>query len=145
MNVKPVHASCIAWLGNAMLVRGDSGTGKSSLTLALVERGWTLVGDDYVVIEAHDSKLIARPSPKLVGLCEVRHVGIIRIPCRLAAPVVLVVDLVAETLPRLPEPQTIKLAGIMLPWIRFPAGQNNLTVSIEMAFCRALAIGRQNG
>jgi hypothetical protein len=42
----PVHAACVAFNGRGLLLCGDSGAGKSSLSFACARRGWTFVSDD---------------------------------------------------------------------------------------------------
>jgi len=42
----PIHAACIAFEGCGLLLCGDSGAGKSSLSFACARRGWTFISDD---------------------------------------------------------------------------------------------------
>ena len=42
----PVHAGCVALNGQGVLLCGDSGAGKSSLSYACARKGWTYVSDD---------------------------------------------------------------------------------------------------
>ncbi len=42
----PVHAGCVAHTGRGVLLCGDSGAGKSSLSYACARAGWTYVSDD---------------------------------------------------------------------------------------------------
>jgi hypothetical protein len=42
----PVHAGCVALNGHGVLLMGDSGAGKSSLSYACARAGWTFVSDD---------------------------------------------------------------------------------------------------
>lgn len=42
----PVHAGCVALDGRGVLLLGDSGAGKSSLSYACARAGWTYVSDD---------------------------------------------------------------------------------------------------
>lgn len=42
----PVHAGCVARNGRGVLLCGDSGAGKSSLSYACARAGWTFVSDD---------------------------------------------------------------------------------------------------
>jgi HPr Serine kinase C-terminal domain len=42
----PVHAACVAFKGRGVLLCGNSGAGKSSLSYACARRGWTFVSDD---------------------------------------------------------------------------------------------------
>ena len=47
--------------GRAWLLAGDSGSGKSTLAYALARAGWTVLGDDGVLIERDGSGLRAHP------------------------------------------------------------------------------------
>lgn len=42
----PFHAACVARQGRGVLLCGDSGSGKSSLSYACARRGWTYLSDD---------------------------------------------------------------------------------------------------
>ena len=42
----PFHAACVARNGRGVLLCGDSGAGKSSLSYACARRGWTYLSDD---------------------------------------------------------------------------------------------------
>ncbi|MFZ0521944.1 MAG: hypothetical protein WAL95_13030 [Candidatus Acidiferrales bacterium] len=44
--ITPVHAGCVRFAGRGVLMCGDSGAGKSSLTYACARRGWTFMSDD---------------------------------------------------------------------------------------------------
>lgn len=56
-----VHASGVVDpQGRAWLLSGDSGSGKSTLAYALARRGWRVLGDDGVVIEAVGTVICAR-------------------------------------------------------------------------------------
>ncbi|GJD37664.1 MULTISPECIES: HPr kinase/phosphatase C-terminal domain-containing protein [Methylobacterium] len=104
-----VHATCLV-LGEAgILIRGESGAGKSSLALALLDRArqeggyGALVGDDRIGLTPHHGRVVARGHPALHGLIEIRGMGLVRAsPLADAAVIRLVVDLVG-TLPRLPD------------------------------------------
>lgn len=104
-----VHATCIA-LGEAgVLIRGDSGTGKSTLALLLLDRAdligipAALVGDDRIRLTREGDDLTARPHPALAGRIELRGLGLCRVlACRDRVGLALVVDLVPAAA-RLPE------------------------------------------
>jgi hypothetical protein len=56
-----VHAAAVVDPGGgAWLLAGDSGSGKSTLAWVLVRQGWSLLGDDGVLIEETPQGLIAR-------------------------------------------------------------------------------------
>ncbi len=117
------HATCIA-LGEAgLLIRGESGTGKSTLALLLLDRAdliglpAALVGDDRVRLIREGGGLTAQPHPALQGRIELRGVGLCRIlTTRDRVGLALVVDLVS-TVPRLPEPSRdpVEILGLSLP------------------------------
>ncbi len=46
LNLTPIHAACVAFQGRGLLLCGDSGAGKSSLSFACARQGWTFVSDD---------------------------------------------------------------------------------------------------
>jgi hypothetical protein len=56
----PVHAGCVARNGRGVLLCGDSGAGKSSLSYACARAGWTYVSDDAsdLLIEGNDRLVI---------------------------------------------------------------------------------------
>ena len=117
MSAVPHQASCVAIRGRAVLIEGPPGSGKSSLALALIDRGASLVGDDGVLLEVRDGRLWALPPPNIAGLLEVRNVGLASLPAE-PAPVALVLRL-DPAAPRQPEQaEAAILAGISVPLVR---------------------------
>ena len=120
-----VHASAVIVGERAVLVRGASGSGKSSLALALLARAGlagcfaALVGDDRVGLVPRAGRLVVRAHPEIAGQIERRGFGIFRIAHEPAAVVGLVVDLLAagEAVERLPMQRDIRvcLQTIWLP------------------------------
>lgn len=94
-----LHATAVAVDGRAVLIRGVSRSGKSSLALALIATAnrdgvpACLVGDDRILVEAADGRLTARGHPLIRGLIERRGVGVVKLPFAEEAEVRLVVDL----------------------------------------------------
>ena len=76
----PHQATCVAIRGRGLLIEGPAGSGKSSLALALIDRGAVLVGDDSLMLTARDGRLFAHPHPRTEGLLEVRNVGLLPFP-----------------------------------------------------------------
>lgn len=57
-----VHAAGVVDpTGRAWLLSGDSGNGKSTLAYALARAGWTVLGDDGVLLERSGERLVAHP------------------------------------------------------------------------------------
>lgn len=94
--MEPVHASCVAIDGRAVLLAGPSGCGKSDLALRLLDQGAALVADDYTIVSVQDGVLIARPPQTIAGRIEVRGLGIVRVPYVARAPLVAIFDLVGR-------------------------------------------------
>ncbi len=108
------------WRG--LLLRGPSGVGKSELTLRLLGRGWRLVADDRVIIWTSGEGIWGRAPSPLVGLLEVRAVGVLPAPTLSYAQITAVIDCAPpETLERIPEPATTDLLGVNLPFLRLDA------------------------
>lgn len=117
MSAVPHQASCVSIHGRAVLIEGPPGSGKSSLALALIDRGGTLVGDDGVLLEVREGRLWALPPPNIAGMIEIRNVGLASLPAE-PAPVALVLRL-DPAAPRQPEQaEDAVLAGISLPLVR---------------------------
>ena len=44
--ITSLHGACVAWEGAGVLLYGESGVGKSTLTYACAREGWTYISDD---------------------------------------------------------------------------------------------------
>jgi HPr kinase/phosphorylase len=74
------HATMLDIKGVGVMLRGDSGVGKSECALALIERGHSLVADDLTVIKLLDEReLMSSSRPLNRGYMECRGIGIINI------------------------------------------------------------------
>ena len=130
------QATCVAIRGRGLLIEGPPGSGKSSLALALIDRGAVLVGDDGVELTVEDGRLLASPAPRIAGLLEIRNVGLLRYRVAERVPVSLVValDPAAERLPNGSERR--ELLGIALPLIRLWPESPVLALRAEAALSR---------
>jgi HPr kinase/phosphorylase len=122
---RAIHATALVFRESGILIRGPSGSGKSSLALSLLTLAQDrhcfggLIGDDRVILEARSGRLTARCAANIEGLIERRGCGIVRANGPKTALIRLVVDL----LPRGEEPPRIAhraddcatIAGIALP------------------------------
>ena len=130
------QASCVAMGGRALVIEGPPGSGKSSLLLALIDRGAVLIGDDGLLLEARKSRLLALPHPNTRGLLEVRNIGLVTFPVCDEAPVALVIRL-DESAQRFTETSDqITLAGIALPMLRLWPGSPVIHLRAEQALER---------
>ena len=133
MSGETIHMSCVAIESRAVLIGGRSGRGKSDLALRLIDRGATLVSDDYTLVRAAGNRLIATAPPTISGKMEARGIGILEFPVETDVPVALCVDLDddAERLPA--EGEQIMLAGIAVPLVHVAALEASAPIKVEAA------------
>lgn len=62
-----LHAGAVALGARAVVLCGPMNSGKSTLTGALVERGWTYLTDEAVAFDLDDGHLTPFPRPLVVG------------------------------------------------------------------------------
>jgi serine kinase of HPr protein (carbohydrate metabolism regulator) len=132
MSRETIHASCIAIGGRAVLIRGPSGSGKSDLALRLIDRGASLVSDDYTDLVAAGSRLLASPPAAIAGKIEVRGVGIAEAAHVAGVPVALLADLAGEV-ERMPGKRAEILAGIAIPAVALTALEASAPIKLETA------------
>jgi serine kinase of HPr protein (carbohydrate metabolism regulator) len=130
-----------------VLIRGASGTGKSSLALALIE-AWSLrgdfaqlVGDDRICARVCGGRALLSSHRAIAGLAEWRGLGLIAQEFEGCAVLALIVDLESTNSyaerPRLPEPDDLKgeFLGLReLALLRLPARKTSRSVATIMAF-----------
>jgi HPr kinase/phosphorylase len=72
--------SMVDILGVGVIIRGESGIGKSECVLALIERGYSLVADDITKVTLLDGRDVMGSSAELTrNHMEVRGIGIINV------------------------------------------------------------------
>ena len=125
--------SMVDILGVGVIIRGESGIGKSECVLALIERGYSLVSDDITKVMILDGREVMGTSAEITrNHMEVRGIGIINVAAmfgvkgiRLEKRVDLVVTLKAwnevADVDRLGmEDQFIQILGVDVPHIIIP-------------------------
>jgi len=152
--MKPAPAPSVQSAGAAVvlgekgvLIRGASGTGKSSLALALVEasrlRGdfARLVGDDRICARICGGRALVSPHGAIAGLAEWRGLGLIAQEFEECAVLALIVDLESPDSfaqrARLPEAEDLRgefLGLRALALLRLPARKTSRSVATIMAF-----------
>ncbi len=128
--------SAVSIDSNALILQGPPGAGKSSLALALIDRGAQLIGDDGVWLERDGERLLASPPPNTNGLLEVRNVGILEFPVAKRVPVALLLQL-ADDAERLPDgARHREIAGCSIPELGFVPGSIAPAIRAEWALRR---------
>lgn len=128
-----VHATSVAIGGAAVLLIGESGSGKSDLALRLVDRGATLVSDDYTQLEVRDGRLHASPPATIAGRIEVRYIGIVSMPHMHNVPVALAIGL-DDKPTRMPDRTIhIDILGVAVPLVLLDAREPSAPIKVELA------------
>ena len=132
-----IHASCIAIGKRGVLILGDSGAGKSDLTLRLIDDGAKLVSDDRTELYVSRGMLHARAPKSIAGLLEVRGLGIVALPFAKSVALGLAVKLGSQV-ERLPKaafyaPPVPLKASTALPFIILDGGLPGAPARIRLA------------
>ena len=141
------HGTMVDILGIGVLIKGESGVGKSECALALLERGYSLVSDDVTRLCVLDGRELMASSPDETRyLMEVRGLGLIDVgrvfgvgAIRTEKRVDLVVTLQdAETMDDIErvgmEQEFQEILGIATPHVRIPVSPGrDLARLVEVA------------
>ncbi len=125
--------SMVDILGVGVIIRGESGIGKSECVLALIERGYSLVSDDATKVTLVDGREVVGTSAEVTrNHMEVRGIGIINVAAMFGVRSIRTdkrVDLVitlkswhdVKDVDRLGmEEQHVEILGVRLPHIVLP-------------------------
>lgn len=125
--------SMVDILGIGVIVKGESGIGKSECVLALLERGYSLVADDITKVWLQDGREVMGTSSDITrNMMEVRGIGIINVAMMFGIQAIrqekrvdLVVSLKSwEQVPDVDrlgmEEQYIEILGVKIPHMVIP-------------------------
>jgi serine kinase of HPr protein (carbohydrate metabolism regulator) len=136
ISAETLHASTVAIEGRAVLITGPSGSGKSDLSLRLLDRGFTLVSDDRTVVKRDGDRLLAAPAANIAGMLEVRGIGIVDVESVSDVPVAMIVELTSD-IQRLPDDSRERLIlGVPLPYITIDALTASAPSKVALALDR---------
>lgn len=108
----PLHASCITFGNQGLLIIGKSGSGKSALALQLIGLGATLIADDGVILTPIEGRLKATCPPAIQGMIEARGIGLLATKFQPATFIAYVIDMDRPEPDRLPPHRTHTLSGV---------------------------------
>ncbi len=136
LSSETIHASSVAIDGRAVLITGPSGSGKSDLTLRLLDRGFSLVSDDQTLVKKTVTRLTASAPPTIRGKLEIRGVGIVEMDQIDDQPVALVVELTSD-IQRLPDDSRERpIMGVPVPLISVDAMSASAASKVALALDR---------
>ena len=136
LSAESLHASAVALDGRAVLITGPSGSGKSDLSLRLLDRGFTLVSDDQTLIKKDGDRLVASAPQNIAGKLEIRGIGIVEMERVENIPVALIVELMGE-IQRFPDDSRQRpILGIMLPLVTVDALTASAASKVAIALDR---------
>lgn len=142
-----MHGVLIEVYGEGILIRGESGVGKSETALEVVKRGHRLIADDLVEIRrVSDTTLLGRAPEIIRHLIEIRGIGILDVKelygvssVKMQENIDFVINLELwdekKTYERLGiNEETTEILGIDVPSITIPVRPGrNLAIIVEVA------------
>jgi serine kinase of HPr protein (carbohydrate metabolism regulator) len=136
LSAETIHSSTVAADGRAVLITGPSGSGKSDLTLRLLDRGFTLVSDDQTIVKRDGDRLLATSPQNIAGKLEIRGIGIVEMEHLNDVPVALIVELTSD-IQRLPDDSRDRpILGVRLPLISIDAMTASAPSKVALALDR---------
>jgi serine kinase of HPr protein (carbohydrate metabolism regulator) len=127
-----LHATAVAIDGQAVVIEGPPGAGKSDLALRLIDRGATLIADDRTRVTRDGERLVAHAPATLAGRIELRGLGVAETPSLASAPVALIVRLGEED-QRMPERRARRIAGVAVREVTLNPFRPSAPLKVEWA------------
>lgn len=143
-----MHGVFLSIYGKGVIIRGDSGIGKSEIALELIKRGHLLIADDAIELYHLGQHIVGKSPEVLKNLLELRGVGVIDISKMFGVSSVLPrdnVDLIIQLERWLPSKEYTRIGmeeddifeeilSIQIPKVVVPVtGGRTMSVIIEAA------------
>ena len=142
-----IHGVLVEVYGEGILLKGDSGVGKSEAAVELLKRGHRLVADDAVDIKRVSNKTLVGSAPELIRyFMEIRGIGIIDVrrifgtgAIKMTEKIDLIINLRkwedGKVYDRMGEDQSYEeILGLPIPALEVPVRPGrNLAVIVEVA------------
>jgi len=130
------HHACALEINNfGMLIKGKSGSGKTSLMLGLLEYcslrdlNAFMIADDQVLLTCNQNDLVATAPEVTAGMVELRGYGIIKRNNKPFCKIGLIVEIIEdEKIDRMPQQKYQILETQKLPLIEVPQRHENLSL-----------------
>ena len=142
-----IHGVFLNIYGKGVIIKGDSGIGKSEIALELVKRGHLLVADDAVELYHLGQSIVGKAPEVLTNLLEIRGIGVIDVSKMFGISSILdkdKVDLIIQLDRWVPSREytrvgveendsTEEILGVKIPKIVVPVSSGRMSVIIEAA------------
>lgn len=139
INLFNIHGTCVVYQDKGILFIGKSGSGKSDIALRMImNKDAKLLADDRVDIREENDSIIASPPPAILGMMEVRGIGLCRFEPVLQAKISLVVELVEDRnqITRLPSNQYYQIMGVDVPQMKIYPFDASSIDKVILACCQ---------
>lgn len=131
-----VHGTAVAIDNKGVLILGPSGSGKSDLSIQLIDRGAMLISDDQVITSRSSDGITLGPPENIAGKIEVYSLGIIEMPFVANIPLSMIVSL-SEKPSRFPfDNPSRQYLGIDVPTITIDTNRATTAIKVELALRR---------
>jgi HPr kinase/phosphorylase len=137
-----VNGTAVAWRGEGILILGPSGSGKSDLTLRLIDSGALLIADDLVEMKRDDGELLLSFPPEgpaeLKGKMVVKGLGIMSVAVAPAeSPLTLVVQATpVEKIELIPESLQSEWLGLPVTTIGIHLLEPSAPAKVRLALAK---------
>lgn len=139
---EPLHGSAFNFKGAGCLILGASGTGKSRLLAEAMALGAKLVADDRLTLQLMLGMLAVAPVPQLMGIMELRGLGLVKINDFIAKQMIhVVIELDPAADSRLPEAEKRTYLGVEVPYLRLPPVPQTSAAAL-LIYLQAMQEGR---
>lgn len=144
---KTHHACALEINQSGILIKGRSGSGKTSLMMGLLERakleGYEayLIADDQVILNSEIEFLEASVPSQIAGLVEIRGYGVVKHSHKSSTKLKLIVELIDDKkIERMPEPKFYELENATLPLLELPEQHESQALRIIFAWLNENAV-----
>ncbi|HEX6117872.1 MAG TPA: HPr kinase/phosphatase C-terminal domain-containing protein [Dongiaceae bacterium] len=137
-----INGTGVAWRGQGILILGPTGSGKSDLTLRLIDAGARLIADDVVEMKREGDLLLLSFPPEgpanLRGRMEVKGLGIMSVPTAPPdTPLALVVEATPpERVELIPESLQSEWLGLAVTTLRIPLLEPSAPAKVRLALAK---------